>query len=164
MLDLVRAEVGQSEVFVPDASGSSIVRFAYKAWASLTAYNVCPEHLWTHSRRNLLFEVKSFTNSERIALYLVLGPSAAKIRGAIYNECAQQPKSFPALTKPMGKLYNTIYLRDLIDGKTASGKSIEEKREIILSRWNEFVEIDLSKLNKNLFEIAIRVEPLASHS
>ncbi len=113
-------------------------------------FNSCPQGSWTHSQRNLLFEVKAFRDSDRLSLGLVSGPADAKIRNSIYAMASAKPKIFVGLVKPMGAKWATIFSSDLLPARAAEDLELGQKRAVIKANWTKFVSHNLPELKASL--------------
>jgi hypothetical protein len=149
LLDPIRALIDSEKTLVADRSNPMLLRFAPSEWGTIVLLNSCPPDKWTRTRRNLLFEVKAFRDSERISLGLVLGPANNAFREFVYLRASKNPSVFKNLVKPMGVQYSTIYTRDLLSGSAAENMDQGE----ITSIWQSFLREDMLNLKSEIQNI-----------
>jgi hypothetical protein len=116
-----------------------MLRFAPKAWASIKEFNSCPEPRWTHTKRNLIFEVKANRDTDRISVHLTSGPAEADLRSKLYDFASKQPKPFVGLVRPMGAQTATIFSKELLSARAAESMDSDEKRDTLRKAWDEFL-------------------------
>jgi hypothetical protein len=122
-------------------------------WSAVEKFNACPESRWTHSKRNLLFEVKANRETDRIFVSLISGPADADLRNAIYEFAKSRSKIFVGLVKPMGAKVATIFSKDLLSANAAASMENGEKQEALKKAWTEFLSKDLSSIKAELTTI-----------
>lgn len=151
LLDFVRKLLENETSLLQDVHGPMLLRFVPSEWRDIAPFNMCPEGSWTHTRRNLVFEVKAYRDSDRINLSLISGPADSDIRKKIYSLANENPKVFKGLVKPMGAKWATVYARNLLTAKEADGmEQLEEKETKIKAIWTEFLVQDLPELKRLL--------------
>jgi hypothetical protein len=162
LLEPLQALIEGSSAFELDQRGSRVVRFAPSDWSNKELKS-CPLDRWTRSGRNLLFELRAHSSSERINISLILGPSEDAFRKHIYSEASKEHAIFIGLTKPMGLRTSTIYTRDLLSARAAENMDEAEKNEALEAEWRKFVDGDLLSLktaiNRYLVSYAPRSAP-----
>jgi hypothetical protein len=150
LLDGIKVLLTDNTDLAEDHHSPMILRFALETWSASANFNSCPETRWTHSKRNLLFEVKANRETDRIYVSLVSGPADAEFRKTIYDFAKDRPKLFVGLVKPMGAKTATIFSKDLLSATAAASMENDEKNETLKKAWAEFVANDLSLLKTEL--------------
>lgn len=83
LLDGIRELLESDAALATDRHAPMILRFAPKEWSTIKEFNSCPESRWTHTKRNLIFEVKAYRYSDRISVALISGPAETDLRSKI---------------------------------------------------------------------------------
>lgn len=150
LLDGIRSLLNADESLVTDRHAPMILRFAPTEWHGVELFNCCPTSAWTHSNRNLLFEIKAYKDSDRVSVALVSGPAETPIRSNLYAFAAADPEVFLGLVKPMGVKWATIFTRDLLGAKVAEAMESEEKQATVVAEWKNFQSTDLVRIKARL--------------
>jgi hypothetical protein len=150
LLDGIKALLNDSADLIADRPAPMILRFAPKDWLAVQEFNSCPESGWTHTKRNLLFEIKAYRDTDRISAALISGPADPNLRSKLYEFASSRPKLFIGRVKPMGAQTATIFMKDLLSAQSAAAMEREEKREAVAKAWAEFVSTDLPALVSEL--------------
>lgn len=150
LLDGVRSLLAAYSTLAEDRHSPSILRFAPVKWASEPLFNNCPEERWTHTRRNLIFELKWNRETDRIVIALVSGPADPSLRTKLYAFAVDRPKLFIGLVKPMGAKTATIFQRELISATMAAGLEQDEKLETLNIKLKDFLDNEFGKLVSEL--------------
>jgi hypothetical protein len=158
-LGVVRSLMENDPNLQLDKQISSIARFVPKDWVDVPTLNACPSDRWTKTKRNLIFEIKSFKTpgsdfSDRILLSLILGPSDPSIREHFYLLAGMKPSLFKRRSPSIYKDWTTIYATELLTKAAALKMDDNEKTSALEKAWNEFVQSDLTNLTKGILEIA----------
>ena len=158
-LGVVRSLMENDPHLQPDKQISSIARFVPKEWVDVPVLNACPSDRWTKSKRNLIFEIKSFKTpgsdfSDRILLSLILGPSDPSIREHFYSSAGMKPDLFKKRSPKIYKDWTTIYAAELLTNAAALQMDDNEKTFALEKAWSEFLRRDLPNLTKSILEIA----------
>jgi hypothetical protein len=158
-LGVVRSLMENDPNLQLDKQISSIARFVPKDWVDVPTLNACPSDRWTKTKRNLIFEIKSFKTpgsdfSDRILLSLILGPSDPSIREHFYLSAGKKPNLFKKRSPSIYKDWTTIYATELLTKAAALKMDDNEKTSALEKAWNEFVQSDLPNLTKGILEIA----------
>jgi hypothetical protein len=156
LLEVVRPLLDGDLGVVADKHIATILRFVPKEWEGVPNFNASPTTEWTRTGRTLLFEVKANRETNRISVALVLGPADHALRANIYDYCAQHPKIFVNLVKPMGAKYATVFTRDLLSGKAAETMNGDERVTTLRNAWRQFLDKDLPPLKAELAKIRSR--------
>jgi hypothetical protein len=158
LMDTVRELVVATPGLVEDRHYANIFRFVPESWSNAARLNACPPEEWTRTARNVIFEVKTYANSDRVSVGLCVGPAEQALRAHLYNRAKEQTDVFQGLVKPMGRLYATIYIRDLLSAAEAKAMDFEQKAEVLRGAWNSFVTDTLPVLENAMIQI-IGVDP-----
>jgi hypothetical protein len=150
LVEPLRALVEISPEFVVDRPGPGRYRFVPVEWGKIKELNSCPADQWTRTGRNLLFTIRTHKSSDRVNVALALGPSDPEFREHMYDWANKYNDIFTGLTKPLGQHTSTIYTHDLLSAGIAESLDDEEKREVLLASWREFLEGHLSVLKKSV--------------
>jgi hypothetical protein len=150
LLEGIRERLEISTDLAIDRHAPMILRFAPKEWAPIPEFNSCPESRWTHTKRNLIFEVKANRDTDRIIVALISGPTEAELRRKLYEFAVAQPKLFTGLVKPMGAKTATIFSKELLSAKAAEAMDGEEKRDVLRKAWDEFLASDFIAIRSSL--------------
>jgi hypothetical protein len=142
LLEGIRDLIDSNAELAVDRHAPMILRFAPKEWATIKEFNSCPEPRWTHTKRNLIFEVKAYHHTDRINVVLISGPSETELRSRIYEFASKQPKVFAGLVKPMGAKTAAIFGRELLSAKAAESMDNEEKQKALRKSWDDFLAGD----------------------
>jgi hypothetical protein len=154
LIEVVREHLDADSQFLQDRHAPAILRFSPREWQQVPICNSCPQGSWTHSQRDLLFEVKAFKDSDRLSLGLVSGPADAEIRNSIYSMASSKPKTFVGLVKPMGAKWATIFACDLLPARAAADMELGQKRATIKENWAKFVSHNLPELKASLAKLS----------
>lgn len=149
--DLIVADANLAQ----DGHSPMILRFAPKDWLQVGDFNACPEARWTHSKRNLLFEVKAAQDRERISIALLSGPAEAPLRKKIHDFALRHPNVFVGFVKPGGVHHTTIFTKDLLSARAAETMESEEKEAALKSAWAEFMAKDFRALTVELTKLLV---------
>jgi PD-(D/E)XK nuclease superfamily len=128
-----------------DHCSKSYIRFAPKTWDKSEL--LLQGRGWTRSRRILLFEFGNYT--DRLRLSLIIGPGLLDTRQKLM-EMAQNRHPLKPASKSLGKMYNTIYVRDWLRAKDYEDASIDDLEVEIQSKWSQFLEHDLPEIHEIL--------------
>lgn len=150
LLDSIRALLESHGELSVDRHAPMILRFAPKDWASIKEFNSCPEPRWTHTKRNLIFEVKANRETDRIIVALVSGPADDELRLKIYDFAMKRPSLFVGLVKPMGAKTATIFSSELLSIKNADAMDSDEKKIALQVAWDKFLSGNLVALRSAL--------------
>jgi hypothetical protein len=153
LTDIGKTLLSQVPELVSDIHSKAIVRFVPASWAAVAELNACPRTAWTHTGRNVLFEIKT-TGPDRVLIALILGPADPELRTRFYNTALSQPGLFQGLTKPIGKIWTTIFSKELLSPAAARNMEFDQKTEMMNFRWKEFVAQDLPRLEKAMMAMA----------
>jgi hypothetical protein len=158
-LGVVRSLMENDLRLQTDKQISSIARFVPKEWVDVPALNACPSDKWTKSKRNLIFEIKSFKTSasdfsDRILLSLILGPSDTLIREHFHVSTGKKPELFKKRSPSINKDWTTIYATELLTKAAALKMDDNEKTSALEKAWSDFAQRDLPDLTKGILEIA----------
>jgi PD-(D/E)XK nuclease superfamily len=153
LLDPIKSLIEIEKSLVFDRSHPLLLRFAPVEWSKIDAFNACPTSEWTKSGRNVLFEVKANKTTERITVGLVLGPADKSLREFLYSGASKMPSVFINLVKPMGAVYSTIFIRELLSASAAENMEPAEKSKTIEANWNNFVKNELPKIKAEIEKI-----------
>jgi hypothetical protein len=150
LLSKIKEALSNNSHLLEDRHSPSMLRFVPKEWSSKKEFNSCPEDRWTHTKRNLIFEVRANRDTDRVMVSLILGPTSPELRTALYEFATARPKLFTGLVKPMGAKTSTIYLRELLSANAAAEMEPHEKHSTVEQKWSEFLSHDLPKLQLEL--------------
>ncbi len=150
LLDGIRQLIESNEKLVADRHAPMMLRFAPKQWAGVKEFNSCPEPRWTHTKRNLIFEVKAYRYSDRISVVLISGPAESDLRQTIYGFASKQPHLFVGLVKPMGAKTATIFSKELLSAKAAESMDVDEKRAALQVTWDQFLANEFTAITTAL--------------
>jgi hypothetical protein len=162
LLEEVRDLLEVNTELAIDRHAPMILRFAPKEWASIPEFNSCPEPRWTHTKRNLIFEVKANRDTDRIIVALISGPADSGLRLKIYDFATSQPKLFAGLVKPMGAKTATIFSKELLSAKAADSMDSDEKRDALKKAWGEFLTSDFVAITSALALLSGKSSDLVS--
>lgn len=154
LLEGIKNLLETNNELIADRHAPMILRFAPKSWTRVLEFNACPEPRWTHTRRNLIFEVKANRETDRISISLVSGPAEADLRLKIYDFAGKRPKLFVGLVKPMGAKTATIFIKDLLSARAAESMDGDEKRNALKKAWDNFLSDDLEAIKGALAELS----------
>jgi hypothetical protein len=126
-----------------DHCSKSYIRFAPKTWDQSEL--LLQGSGWTRSKRILLFEFGSYP--DRLRLSLIIGPGPVDTRQRLM-EMAQNHHPFKPASKSLGKMYNTIYVRDWLRAKDYEDTGIDDLEAEIRNRWSQFLEHDLPEIHE----------------
>ena len=160
LLDPIKSLIEVEDTLVFDRSNPLLLRFAPRDWTKIDVFNTCPKNAWTKSGRNVLFEIKGNKETERITISLVLGPANKGLRDFIYSSASKMPAIFVNLVKPMGAVYSTIFMRELLSASAAQNMDSEEKSKAIAQSWDDFFKTELPKVKTEIEKIAAAYESL----
>jgi hypothetical protein len=138
---------------VEDKHVETMLRFLPKSWIGVRRLSSVDPSFWTKTGRAVLFEIKSFSDSDRLIATLILGACDPEFRTHLYKIASAQTQLFRGVVKPMGKQYSTIYSRELLSAVAAKSMNAEQKHEAILTSWKEFTA-DFSKLTEEVLKAA----------
>jgi hypothetical protein len=141
------------DVFGLDRCTKSYLRFFVREWQSKPQFNCCPEDNWTKTKRNLLFEVRTSSESDRVLLALVSGPAEETIRKVIFDFAITKGDVFKRASASMGRQWATIYSYELLSVRRGSGLDDAAKLEVISENWSKFCKDDLPKLSEALSKV-----------
>jgi hypothetical protein len=153
ILDVMRDRISAVSGLTIDSQAPNILRFAPDIWDHDLKSIKCDPTVWTKSGRALLFEVKTYNNSGRVNLALVLGPAEAASRAALYEAARKRPDVFTGLVKPMGQTWSTIYSRDLITNEQARDLSFAALGFNVQAAWGDFQGQHLQAIINAILEI-----------
>jgi hypothetical protein len=154
LLDTIRELLETNGELATDRHAPLILRFVPKEWTGIHVFNACPEQRWTHTKRNLIFEVKASRDSDRIIVSLISGPAEDELRAKIYTFASKQPSLFVGLVKPMGAKTATIFSKELLSAKAAQSMEGDEKKDVLLSAWQTFLSTDFLAVKAALETLA----------
>lgn len=100
---------------------------------------------WTRSGRMLMFQFENRQDS--LKLSLVLGPGPEAIRETIFILVSQHEPPFKRSFKALGRLYSTVYVRNILTRSSYQEKSLEENRAEIQRRLDDFLAHELPKMD-----------------
>lgn len=126
-----------------DDSGKSYIRF------TTPKLNAAVPNLgegWTSSQRILLFELVNRDN--KLTLKLLIGPGEATIREKLYNISKENISLCTKATRSLGKKWTTIYTKEIIRKKDFEELDIEQLKEIIEEKIENFLVDDLIKIER----------------
>jgi hypothetical protein len=166
-LGVVKSLMEHDSRLQPDKQISSIARFVPKEWVDVPILNACPADKWSRSKRNLIFEIKSFKTpgsdySDRILLSLILGPSDPLIREHFYVSAGLRPDVFKRRSPSIYKDWTTIYATELLTKAAALKMDDNQKTSALERAWSKFLQSDLPDLTKNILKFA-RMAPAELH-
>lgn len=150
LLDEIKSYLESTSELLADRPAPLILRFAPAEWNGVLQFNSCPESQWTHTGRNLIFEVRANKETDRISISLVSGPAGADIRSAIYEFARARPELFVGLVKPMGAKWATIFGKDLLSARVAEKMDGDEKRQALRDAWESFLSTEFPALKLEL--------------
>ncbi|MBM3706357.1 MAG: nuclease, partial [Actinobacteria bacterium] len=101
---------------------------------------------WTKSNRPLLFD---FYNSNKLMLYLYIGPCEESYRKQLFDFLSANPELFP-LTKrhKKGTKWHAVYLKEFLKKSDFEDATIEDLKPLIDSKWKDFYQKDFVKINE----------------
>jgi hypothetical protein len=76
------------------------------------------------------------------------------IRERLYLGAQKRPGVFKGIVKPMGKIWTTVYSRDLLTAAEGSKMELEQKGEALKAAWQAFLKEDLPAIEKAVIEIS----------
>lgn len=142
---------------IEDRHSPSILRFVPASWTSEPLFNDCPEERWTHTKRNLIFELKWNRETDRVIIALVSGPADPSLRKKLYAFAVDRPKTFIGLVKPMGAKTATIFQRELISATLAASLETGEKLEALNAKLKEFLDNELKEIVAELTSFRMKI-------
>ena len=154
LLEEVRSLLTSVPTLAEDRHSPSILRFVPTTWALQPQFNSCPEDRWTHTKRNLIFEVKWNRDTDRVAIALISGPAPDPLRLKLYEFAVARPKVFVGLVKPMGAKTATIFQRELLSTSAAAGMETGDKQASLKAKFLDFLEGDLKRLTSELSNLS----------
>jgi len=140
--DILVELITQNPLFELDHSSKSYINFIPKKW---DVERLREGKGWTRSGRILLFQFANTVDS--LKLSLSIGPGPAETRQKLFDMAGQYEPPFKRSFKTPGRLWSTIYNRNLLTRSSYQDKGIEEISEEIHRRWKEFLEHEFPKLD-----------------
>jgi hypothetical protein len=101
---------------------------------------------WTPSGRMFMFEFQNSQDSLKLAL--ILGPGPEDIRQTIFDVVSENEPPFKRSFTAIGKMWSTVFLRNILTKQSYVDKSTEETFDEINQKWSKFLEQDLQKLDE----------------
>jgi len=137
--------INSNPLFELDHTSKSYINFVPKSWDT-------PElksgQGWTRSGRMLLFQ---FTNlQDLVRISLVIGPGPENYRRKIFEVIRHRGSPFKGSLKTLGRLWTTVYSRNILTKPIFLDKSIEDLELEINRKWNEFLEHDFKMIDNAL--------------
>lgn len=160
LVDVIADQVRDCEGLIIDSSGSGYMRFSTEQWDEALSYRI-DKASWSKTGRGLLFEVKSYANKPgRLNISLIIGPGDDGYRSALYTAAQARKELFVGLVKPMGRLWATIFSRDLLTAEAAVSMATDAQVTNLRLAWSDFQATTLPRLIETVLEIddAIRTD------
>jgi len=124
---------------VLDHTTKRYTRFAVAEWDDIPA--LCSGQGWTPSGRLLLFEFEN--KSDRLTLYLLIGPGPDVIRQKLHEIALQHPKIFRGALKRLYSKWTMIYKRPFLRRPDYDNPDFDALTEKIRKEWAKFLANDL---------------------
>ena len=99
---------------------------------------------WLTSKRMLIFEL--LNNTKDLILYLVIYPGPQDIRKRIYSLAQRDPTLFNMVKNKYSDRFTGIYKKQILRLSEHEDKDIEEIKELLKERIQDFKENDLPKI------------------
>lgn len=127
-----------------DSSTKSYIRFIPKIWDFL------PKHGegWTPSKRLLLVEIDQ--SGGPLKLKLILGPGRSSTREALHKFIAKNTNTFNRASTKLYPQWWSFHIENWIPKKQYEESDIEEIKEQIRTRFENFVLHDLMQFSKSM--------------
>ncbi len=135
--------------FVLDHTTKRYVRFALTEWDDVPALR--SGQGWTPSGRLLLFEFEN--KSERLTLYLLIGPGPGAVREKLHVTALQHPKIFRGALKRLYSKWTMIYKRPFLRRTDYEDLDFDALAKKIRKEWAKFLAHDLPAIRKIINEI-----------
>lgn len=146
ILEIIKPKIFESGDLIEDRSIQSIIRFLPGTWDAKMGSIRCKDAVWTTTGRGLLFEIKVNTATGRVTVALIVGPIDRNLRSQIYRMASNNGSIFKGISKPMGKLYSTIFSRELLSSALANRLDFEQQCTHTTLAWSDFKETELPAL------------------
>jgi hypothetical protein len=154
LVSMGRSIVEEREDLIIDSEANNILRFIPRAWDGVPELAKCPQQLWTHTGRHLLFELKSYAaNPDLLTLALVIGPTEDERYRVPFHALAASQK-FKGMTTTLGQKFCTLFSAQLIAAKMSATLSDDAKRQVIENNWHAFATTDLPRITQSFLDLA----------
>ena len=140
--EVIQVLINGNNHLITDSAGKTVIRFT-----SNTIENRVPKvsEGWLKSKRLVAYEFTNYDN--RLVLRLYIGPGERQYRESLFNYLATKKDLFPYTSRALSKKWNCVYQKEFLKKKDFEEKDYDELEMIIKSKWNEFVNQDMPKID-----------------
>ena len=129
ILTLLDAEKERIEVV---RESKAYINFFPNDWKDISAFHSTSDRLWTRTGHSLLFEIRNWGTSIRIAV--VIGPSEKiDLRRRIFDFATENPKLFAGAKRFTGE-FTQIYSKSMVNRATLEYETIKDVK-IEIEKW-----------------------------
>lgn len=141
--------------FLVDHSDNTRIRFSTERLDSIVGF--IGEGWSKQIKRLLLFEIENREDS--YTLKLIIGPGNQEVREALYLKAKEKIELYHSAKNSLTPIYTTIYSKKILNREQLSSYSLEQLKNYIIARLEEFIESDLTILCEGLrFQDQIELE------
>ena len=140
--EVIQVLINSNNHLIIDSAGKTVIRFT-----SNTIENRVPKvsEGWLKSKRLVAYEFTNYDN--RLVLRLYIGPGELQYRESLFNYLSTKKDLFPYTNRVLSKKWNCVYQKEFLKKKDFEEKDYDELEMIIKSKWNEFVNQDMPKID-----------------
>jgi len=128
------------------------VDFGVEDWKKVPEFNVGVG--WAHAPATIAFQ---FSNSpNRLGLYLLLGPvqpDDSYIRQTIFDYARTHPDVFRGCRPALARKWTRLYRMPFLGARDFEDASLDDLKQLIEPKWNQFVQEVLPRLNAHIMQI-----------
>lgn len=145
----------QEKGFLLDHSDNTRIRFSTERLDSIVGF--IGEGWSKQIKRLLLFEIEN--GEDKYTLKLIIGPGNQEVREALYLKAKENIELYHSAKNSLTPTYTTIYSKKILNREQLSSYSLEQLKNYIIARLEEFIESDLTLLCEGLrFQDQIELE------